>query len=77
MKELKSSKAVADVNVDTYDAIYVPGKFYVPLINRHHGLIGCGNASILLAGTGTIVATMVRPGDAWRRWTWHCDRWPQ
>lgn len=30
MKELKSSKAVADVNVDTYDAIYVPGKFYVP-----------------------------------------------
>ncbi len=26
MKELKSTKSVADVNVDTYDAVFVPGK---------------------------------------------------
>lgn len=74
MKELKSTKSVADVNVDTYDAIYVPGKLYIPTDTSHKWndsfselRQSCWHA------LAPVVATMVKPGDAWHRRTWHCD----
>lgn len=58
MKDLKTTQSVADVNVDTYDAVYVPGK----LLSSHHkvtvkDLNFPRNLPVLLVCTGPVVTS--------------------